>query len=423
MRDLPFLLIYRWIAVPLGLTFALLAFPFHKKIREGLKMRLYKKKDANWQKRPIWFHCASGEFEYAKPVISQIKKQNPHLPILVTYFSPSYKKQVENFPDVDMSCPLPLDLPGPVSSFLRHLEPRALLIARTDLWPELLYQCRKRKIPTLLFSARKSPSTLWQKLLWPWQKWLYANISEVFCVSDADAKNFSSFVDKDRLKTNGDTRYDQVFARLKQPKPVRDELFSSPMGVPILIAGSTWPEDERVLLEALSPLIQSRRLRLCLVPHEPTPQHVESLFGKILDLKMRPVRYSEAVSSESWDILIVDRVGILAELYQFADLAFVGGSFRKSVHSVMEPLACGLFTLVGPFHTNNREALEFMEVRLPSTPLTAVKAVQNASGLRSETEEFLKIKDRKPMKQFIALAVEKKKGASQKVVEWLFNHP
>ena len=122
-----------------------------------------------------------------------------------------------------------------------------------------------------------------------------------------------------------------------------------------------------VLWRVLHEAIKSGALRLILVPHEPTKGHLQSLEKQLAKMGIKGSRYSQA---ENWDteVLLVDQIGILAELYSWGDIAFVGGSFRGSVHSVMEPLAAGLITLVGPHHGNNREALEFKSLPLPQGP-------------------------------------------------------
>src|SRR5690606_11186745 len=124
------------------------------KIGEGLRQR----KGKPWLKtqpgqRPIVIHCASGEFEYAKPVIRELKRKNPEQKIYVSYFSPSYLKAIETTADVDLAFAAPWDSQGTISEFLDFHKPVAYLISRTDIWPGMTSECHKRGIPTLLFSA------------------------------------------------------------------------------------------------------------------------------------------------------------------------------------------------------------------------------------------------------------------------------
>jgi 3-deoxy-D-manno-octulosonic-acid transferase len=157
----------------------------------------------------------------------------------------------------------------------------------------------------------------------------------------------------------GDTRFDQVQFRLKNPKALPAQLRPT---LPALVAGSTWPQDERILIEGLAPLLLKQKIQMLLVPHEPTNAHIQSLERQLTKAGLQFQKYSDGLAWTSAQVLIVDQVGVLAELYQWANIAFVGGSFKASVHSVMEPLGAGCLTLVGPYYSNNREALEFSQI-------------------------------------------------------------
>ncbi len=330
------------------------------------------------EKAPIWIHCASGEFEYAKPLIRQWKASQPHCPILVTYFSPSYRKPIETDPLVDLSVPLPLDLPGPCHSFLRHYRPRALFIARTDLWPELLHQCRRMGLPCYLFSASFQQLRPLHKVFGFYYRWIWGHLNLIGVINSVDFKNFKSMgVSEEKLKVCGDTRYDQVFYRLENPR----SSLQSPKGLattaptPTLVAGSTWPVDEVKLLEGAATLVQNGKLHLIVAPHEPTRQHLLN-FEKMMShhkLDFRPL--SQWKYWKKGEVLLVDQMGLLAEIYPWADFAFVGGSFHRKVHSVMEPLAAGCIGFVGPKHMNNAEAMEFKAQKLRSMRVSQLNVV------------------------------------------------
>ncbi len=358
---------YRWFIYPiLMISFRLLAFS-NPKIKMALAMRAKKNNQWPWlmtapTTRPIWFHCASGEFEYAKPVIQALKLRRPELKILLTYFSPSAIEMVQKFKLIDFSTPLPWDQPQILEDFLKFHQPRALLISRTDAWPEMLVQTKRAKIPSLMFAATLADKSSRMRFFSKgFSSWVLGLLNEIQCVSREDFQNFKSLGLEGITKIAGDTRYDQVLARLKNPKAFKNHLFVNSQD--ILVAGSTWPEDEEVLFKLH---LKNPQIKLCIVPHEPTTAHLESLQGLAKAQGMKTQFYSQ---SENWDegqILIVDQVGILAELYTQAQFAFVGGSFKKTVHSVMEPLAAGCLTFVGPKHHNNREALAIKNEKLKS---------------------------------------------------------
>lgn len=402
----------RWLYRALSLPTMAIGLPLlalcNAKVRAGLRLRLRPVDWPEFRSRPLWVHAASGEFEYAKSVIRELKTRHPELPIVVTYFSPTFARAVENFPGVDLALPLPLDLPGPCRTFLDRVQPRALLIARTDFWPEMLAQVRQRRIPIRVFSytQRESKATWLTRLQLSW-------IDEVDCASSDDLELLKPLRLPSRLHALGDTRYDQVHYRLRHPKRLSAEL--KPLA-PALVAGSTWSEDERVLLPALAPLLRDGQLKLILVPHEPTPAHVDALKAQLKRLGLTWSLYSEERAWDDRHVLLVDRVGVLAELYLWADLAFVGGSFRRGVHSVMEALGAGALTFVGPKHVNNREAVEFQKVNLEGLP--AVVCASSSDDLRTTVTRALA--DREHLaraRERLKAEFERRLGATRRLVD------
>lgn len=409
------ILLYRTLVAPIGFLLLIFLNPFFpEKIRSIVQARRRKKLKDLHIKNPIWIHCSSGEFEYAKPVIRELKKSNPNEKILVTYLSTSYVKAIESFPGVDQSFPLPFDLPGPIRQFLNHIEPKCLLIARTDLWPELLCQTKSKKIPSLLFSATFPQNVSFMAKIW--KKTVLSLVDKVYCVSfdDYDFAIKKLHIEPTKVSVLGDTRYDQVIFRLSSPKPLHEHL--EPQG-PTLVAGSTWDEDEKVLLTALEPLLKQKKLSLILVPHEPTPSHIDSLKSQLDKMQILYGAYSSATTPVP--VLLVDQVGILADLYAWGQMAFVGGSFKKTVHSVMEPLTHGAVTFVGPYFENNREAVEFQKVNM-SPRLMAVESCQNADDLQKKISAAL-TEINPDLQRKIADLVLSKAGASSKLAQILIN--
>ncbi|MCB0343157.1 MAG: hypothetical protein H6626_02680 [Pseudobdellovibrionaceae bacterium] len=428
-----FLLVHRFLVMPFAVTLAFfVGFPFFDKVRKGIQMRMPLNGKLPWlnfskNTRPIWIHCASGEFEYAKPVIRELKRKKPAVPIMVTYFSPTFAKAIHKDPLVDMATPLPWDFPGPLRAFIRHHHPRALLIARTDLWPELLRQCHAARVPTGLFSATKNLNKKTLPGVSFFKKWLYNQVDVIFCNTESDREGFKQAGVKTPVQVAGDTRYDQVSYRLQHAKPVKNQLLKTSTSSFTLVAGSTWPADEAHLLKATESLIKDKKLYLVMAPHEPTSKHLDSLKALLTKHGLRFRLYTETTETDGikpGEVLIVDTVGVLAEIYSFGDLAFVGGSFNGSVHSIMEPLAAGCMTFVGPDIKNNREGLEFSQYPLtPSRSLMAVNVCHSVMELEKKIREALD--DHPPIekwKQTLKDAVQKKQGATQKVVDWLSPH-
>jgi 3-deoxy-D-manno-octulosonic-acid transferase len=176
---------------------------------------------------------------------------------------------------------------------------------------------------------------------------LYRRFDAILAISDDDATRLrASAPGHSSIAVTGDTRFDRVMERWEQRGSSR---FTLPDGGPTLVAGSTWPPDEQRVLPALERLLrEDTSLRAILVPHEPTPGHVT------------PLRQWASRANLSTRVIIVDVVGVLAEAYRFADVAYVGGAFTTGVHSVIEPAIAGLPVVFGPRHDNSFEALQLI---------------------------------------------------------------
>lgn len=375
-------------------------------------------------RQPIWIHAASGEFEYAKPVIRELAKF-AEFPVFVTYFSPTYADNVRKFPGVDAACPLPLDSRDEIEQLIAFIKPRALMIARTDAWPNTVYTARVLNVPVLLFSATFHGDS---KRLKGFGKSLtietLKKIDQIQCVSFEDQSLLNS-IGLQNAKVCGDTRYDQVLERLKNPKPV-SPVFKTAAFDRSFIAGSIWPEDLLPVLSASDETFGHFAHTLFVVPHEISESFIgdiEQLAGKIGFKKSEIARFTHLNENEpahKLRLVIVDSVGLLAELYQQGAVAFVGGSFRKTVHSVMEPLAAGCLTVVGPLHMNNREAIEFQTLSKPDVPtITFVSVAEDAVHFAQILKKLWKATDETDFKTSIRNEVVKRGGATAEVLRWL----
>ncbi|MBY0315120.1 MAG: hypothetical protein K2Q26_06350 [Bdellovibrionales bacterium] len=334
------------------------------KLKAGYEMRKKQHGRYPWlefprHSKPLWFHCASGEFEYALPLIRQFKQQNPQQRILVTYFTPSYGEKIKREPLVDFATPSPWDTPSVMTEFIEHFQPKALLISRTDVWPVATRICQLHKVPTLIFSMTfnkkfKGLTGFLSKLFYRWQ---YSAVDHFLVVSDEDQKNLEHVTRGQRIKVLGDTRYAQCVFRLQQEKPIKID--KTQLRKKVFLAGSTWPQDEDVLAKHMEHL--KKDFHVILVPHETDTSHLLQLEKTLSGHHVEYYSHLKNWPNSSDSILVVDEMGLLAQLYKLANLSFVGGSFKKRVHSVMEPLACGCAVLVGPHYKNNREAIEFQQ--------------------------------------------------------------
>ena len=406
---------YRFVGIPVALFFLYLFRNFlPAKIQEMINDRDNKNLQA-LSAKPIWIHAASGEIEYAKSLIRELKSQLPQVPILVTYFSPSAKKLLQKFPGIDLVRAMPWDNPRDVQKFLSFYQPRIALFARTDVWPEVAHEIKKRNIPSALFSATFSENSTRSKLIASsLTRTALSSLSRIFCVSQNDAENMEELGVSSAFEISGDTRFDQVIYRLKNPHPVKTELRPA-ADKKVLILGSSWPQDEEVLIQSFAYWKKSQG-KIILAPHEVGEPRLSSLQQKLEQLGFSCLRYSQASQWQSEDILLVDQVGCLHELYTWADLAFVGGSFKDKVHSVMEPLSAGIQVMVGPYHHNNREALQFQYLILGPGNF-AVQPVQNAAEIEILMQKALSFQGR--VHDEILLKVKQSSGATERLIQWI----
>lgn len=413
-------LMYRYLLYPFAFAILQILHPLlGKKARQMVQDKNnhffeIKNKTAEWiaTQRPFWIHAASGEIEYARPVIRALKKQFPDIPVIVTFSSPSAKKIIKSLGDVDAWGSLPWDFHGECSEFVDKWRPRAWLVARTDVWPVMATVCHEHNIPSLLFSATFAENS--SRLTGASAKitqWALNQLSDVHCVSAEDVKQLDRLQLQVPVHVHGDTRFDQVFYRLQHPKVIKQELRPSP-ATTVFVAGSTWPEDEKVILPAFARA--KEHCKMILAPHEIHESHTQELETQLRALGLTYCKYSAATQWKDEDVLILDQIGILAEIYTWGSVAFVGGSFRKQVHSVMEPLAAGLPVLVGPYHHNNREALVFKNKVIAGHP--AVNEVKDIESTLSQLQ--LLILNRSNFSANIKQELTPFLHSSHSVVEW-----
>jgi 3-deoxy-D-manno-octulosonic-acid transferase len=314
----------------------------------------------------VWFHAPSvGEGLQARAVMEVIRRQRPDVQLAYTYFSPSAEAFARSLP-ADFADYLPLDLPNDVERALDLLQPSVIAFTKTEVWPNLSRAAEQRSVGLALLSATLPATSsrlsgMARALLAP----AYQRLDRVAAISPADAERYDAFgVAPNRITVMGDARFDQVWRRAAAADPASPLL--APLHDParlILVAGSTWPADEANLIRGwYNAHDPGTPIRLVLVPHEPTPPHLKRAEALLDEYTISHQRLSDLSGQPPRaDVLLVDRVGVLGELYALADLAYVGGGFGNAgLHSVLEPAAFGIPVMFGPRHENAREAAELI---------------------------------------------------------------
>ncbi len=312
----------------------------------------------------VWLHATSvGEFEQTRPLISQL---HPSYRIVATRFSPSVERAMDRNPEVDASIYLPLDSRRNVARLFDMVRPSALIFSKFDVWPNCVWEAARRGVPLALIAGTiHSRSRRLRPVARRLLRHVHRHMALQCVVTEEDATRMRALNRTDaRILVTGDTRFDQVYARAQGSAA---ELPLSRTSWPgfCVFAGSTYSQDERVLIPAFNELREAvTDARLVLVPHEPTQEHVAATEDALSDAGLASIRYSDVEAGADLadnDVLLVDRIGVLAALYVFGSVAFVGGSFRARVHNVMEPAVLAKPVIIGPLMDNSSEAYGLLE--------------------------------------------------------------
>src|SRR5687768_3652988 len=330
--------------------------------RRGLIDR-YRAWGANGRDRSrplLWVHAPSvGEGLQALPVIKAFRDKRPEAQIVYTFYSPSAERFASTT-GADFFDYLPFDNERDTADALDAIAPTAVVFSKLDVWPLFVAGAAKRGIKTALLSATvpESSSRRSGMALLALRE-AYEALDVVGAISPSDAERLLAMgVRGENMTVTGDTRYDQVWARANAPNPSRDAVVARYRDSrPTLVAGSTWPADEKRLLPAW---VQARRqlpgARLIIAPHELTPKHLASIEKWARDSALTLSRTSEP-EVRATEVILVDEYGLLADLYAVADAAYVGGGFHgDGLHSLLEPASFGTPVLFGPMHMDNRDA-------------------------------------------------------------------
>lgn len=307
----------------------------------------------------VWFHAPSvGEGLQARPVIDALRARHPGWQTAYTYFSPSAEPFALRL-TVDFRDVLPFDTRSSVAAALDALRPSALVFSKLDVWPFLVEGASARGVPAALLSATLAPgSSRSRGVASLVLRDAYSLLDAVGAIGAEDAERLIELGCRaERVHITGDTRFDQVIERATDVDRLGALLAPLRSSRPTLVAGSTWPADERQLFDALGRgAIRGAGLRTIIAPHEPTAAHLEPIERWATDAGLRYATLGSA-DAGSADVVLVDRVGVLGDLYALADIAFVGGGFHAAgLHSVLEPAAYGVPVLFGPKHQASREA-------------------------------------------------------------------
>jgi len=408
---------YSFFFIPLMQFLFFVSSFFNSKVRRGYRGRknlfsdLERKLSTVPEGPRVWFHASSlGEFEQAKPIIEILKKSGYR--IIVSFFSPSGYEHSQRYPNADVVTYIPLDNKKNAARFVNLVKPRVMVVMRYDLWMNHILAAKESGAKVIVADATFSMKLLHRaRFLKDFYRQLYRLADSILTTTSENKKMFDFFLGSNETSVVGDTRFDRVHGK-SVSNNVGDVI---PIKIDkskriVMILGSTWRSDMDIVGDVVSRLSKEySNLSVIIVPHEPTVEEIRKLKSQFSDARV----FSEADKSQidGAPVLIVDRVGILTQLYVLGDIAYVGGGFGAGIHSVLEPAVYGMPIITGPRIERSDEAMELMQNG-------ALFFVKNSAGayeimLKMVQNESARKKAAKIAREF----VDKNIGASSVVAE------
>lgn len=363
--------------------------------REAFKI-LKQKVDPN--AKYIWFHAASlGEFEQGRPLMERIRKDYPQYKILLTFYSPSGYEVRKNYEGADIICYMPVDTRLNAIRFLRLVRPVMAFFIKYEFWSNFLHILKHRNIPTYSVSSIFREDQVFFK----WYGRNYAGVLKCFTrffVQNEESKRLLEGIGITAVDVVGDTRFDRVLQIKEAAKQLpiceafRTGVASSQSAdVPhhdfkVFVAGSSWPPDENIFIPFFN---EHKDWRLLIAPHVIAEEHLKLILSLIKDKKV--VRYTQTTPEEAAeaDVLIIDCFGLLSSMYNYGDVAYIGGGFGVGIHNTLEAAVWNMPVIFGP---NNKKFQEAQGL-LKSGGGFEINTYEDFSGLMSSLmndETFLK---------------------------------
>ncbi len=307
----------------------------------------------------FWFHVSSlGEFEQGLPVIEGLKHRFPQYKILLTFFSPSGYEPRKNFHLADKVAYMPSDTLHNANKLVRNFNIKAAFFVKYDFWFNYMKVLRKNNIPLYYISTLLHPDHYFFKFYASWFRKQLKNVTHYF-VQNEETATLLRMIGVECVTITGDTRFDRVFEIAKKSESFPEiERFIN--GRKCIIAGSSWPSDEKFLI----PFIKKLPADYCMIiaPHDISDSHLKQITSQLCDYQLYTElkSYSEETQYDK-PVLIINTIGILKKIYKYARFAYVGGGFMSSIHNTQEALVFGCPVVVGPKYHRFVEAVDLVE--------------------------------------------------------------
>lgn len=320
--------------------------------RKQLIERIEKQIDRS--KSHIWFHFASlGEFEQGRPVLEKIKEMHPDQGIVITFFSPSGYEIRKNYPAEGVFY-LPLDTAENAKRLVAAINPKMAIFTKYEYWYHYFNTLNDQHIPLYIISGIFRPKQAFFKWYGGFQRKILSYV-DYFFVQNEESVQLLKSIGIENAVLSGDTRFDRVAAHAQSPKKL-EQVESFCGRHPVFIAGSTWPADERLIA---GNICQRPDWKFIIAPHEIDEAHIQ----EIKKLIPESVTYSSLTAeTRQARVLIIDNIGLLSSLYQYGNVAYIGGGFGAGIHNTLEAAAFGIPVIFGPKYHKFQEAKDLISI-------------------------------------------------------------
>lgn len=360
--------------------------------------------------KTIWFHCASlGEFEQGVPIMEEIKKLKPDHKIVVSFFSPSGYEVKKNTPLAGAVVYLPMDTTTNAKKFVTAVHPSLALFVKYEFWPNYLFELQKKNIPTLLVSGVFRESQIFFKSYGGFMRRALASFDHFF-LQDKNSEMLLKSIGFSNTTVSGDTRFDRVSHQIEMDNTLKfaEEFKGNSLCV---VCGSTWFEDEAVLLDYINSAPEN--VKFIIAPHKIEADKIEDFTKKIVKKTVLHSSIDE-VNISDYSVLIIDCIGLLSKLYSYADIAYVGGAMGKTgLHNILEPATFGVPIVIGKNFNEFPEAKRLRD-------LAGLFSISNAAEC-TEILNTLILNDslRNKTGMIAGHFVNKNTGATKKIIDYL----
>ncbi|MFB9056293.1 3-deoxy-D-manno-octulosonic acid transferase [Mariniflexile ostreae] len=389
--------------------------PFNLKIKKGVvgRNKTFEVLRAQLSKtdKTLWFHCASlGEYEQGLPVFKELRSHYKNHKIILSFFSPSGYDIRKESPIADVVVYLPLDTEKNATLFLDLVNPELTIFVKYDIWPNFLKTLKSRNLRAILISAAFRPHQAFFKYYGKQLRDALFAFEHIFTQNEG-SKELLKSIGYNKVTVSGDTRFDRVYSQLALDNDL-DFISKFKGGKACVVAGSTWPEDEALFIEYINS--QSvKDVKFILAPHNIKSSHIQQFKNK---LSVKTVFFSNKDNQdlESAQVFILDTIGVLTKVYQYADIAYVGGAMGATgLHNTLEPAVFGVPIIIGNHHSKFPEAQAMIDNG-------GMFSVSNQNSFNTVLEGLIANQDRRlesGIKNF--KYIEKNKGAVIQILHYL----